>query len=139
MIRKRRNIVFTILLLLMISACSNSASTNKANLDEEVFERGTKLVQYSYMEMNGEDVPEDEYKELLSWYSDKLESGDYSSEDEELLFSQLELIKAKQGLYAIQKVNEKFSGESGDSDSNREEIEGIFKEIENNFGISYKN
>lgn len=138
MIKKSRNIVFSILLLLMISSCSTSASVNKANLEEAVFEKSTKLVQYSYKEMNGESVPEDEYKELLSWYSDKLESENYSSEDEELLFSQLELIKAKQGLYAIQQVNEELFGEYSDSYSNRDEIEKLFKKIEDNFGISYK-
>lgn len=139
MIKKSRNIIFSILLLLMISSCSASASVNKANLEEAVFEKSTKLVQYIYKEMNGESVPEDEYKELLSWYSDKFESENYSSEDEELLFSQLELIKAKQGLYAIQQVNEELFGEYSDSYSNRDEIEEIFKEIEDNFGISYKN
>jgi|SRR5699024_17577 len=127
-----------IILLLVVAGCSKSASTNKANLDEEVFEKGTKLVQYTYMEVNDEDVPEEELKELLKWYSNKVELEEYASEEEELFFSKLYLIKLNQKISSIQSLNDKLSGKSGNNDSKREDIEILFQEIEDIFGIIYK-
>lgn len=123
--------VYALMLLSVLAGCSNTAATNKANLDDEVFEKGTKLVQYTYMEVVDEEVPEEELKEILKWFSDKLESGEYASEEEELFFAKMELIKHKQGLNALRKF-------SGGPEVSIEEFEETFNEIEEKFGIPYK-
>lgn len=135
---KRVSFVLVIITLFIISECSNTTSTNKANLDEEVYEKGAKLVQYNYMWLNDEKVPQEEAKQLSKWFNDKVEIGEFASEEGELFLKTLQVLDESISLAVLESAKEQLYGESDGSDISSNEIEQLFKEIEDQYGISYK-
>lgn len=127
----KKIIVICLISLCVLSACGNG-STNKAELDEEVFEKAVQLVQINYADFKGEKFSKEEYKNLGKWYSEKFQSKNYGSEAEELLFRKLNLIKMKQLTMGLSKLN------SGENQDLSPEIENEFKEIERDYGIKLK-
>ncbi|WP_077329672.1 hypothetical protein [Virgibacillus siamensis] len=134
---KKGEFIFIIVLLLIMAGCSNKASTNKANLDKEVFENGLKLTQIIHANINGEDISNG-YEELSEYFEVMYKKDTFSSPEEELFVSQLVLLLMMNKTFIIQKANENVSAEDyGESDGTKEEIKKLMYELKDEFGVPY--
>lgn len=128
----RKWIYFLIIFLLVVAGCSNATSANKANLDEEVFEKGNKLAQLNYIRINDGEVPE-QYDELREYFEELYDKGEFSSSDEETFVTKLVYLSESVDLYFIGVVKEQM-GEG----NIKEYVEKELSELRDTFGISYE-
>lgn len=125
---KFNRIIFLAFFILLVSGCSSSGGdTNKANLNEEMFDEGKQVVKLYAQQYNGEDVGSelsDSVESFLSSYADN-----YSSENEEYFVSSIELLKAKYEVYIIKQA-------IGEGEGTKEEIKELLLRFKDEFGIS---
>ena len=129
-------IINCLVIMMIVTGCSGSKAENKANLDDEIFEKGTLLVQYSYMDYQGADEI-DGYQELKEWYNQYMANDNYTSTDEELFFVIMKNIQTQQVLYAMEMVTATYTGDTYDVEMRGEEIDELYREIEGRFGMPY--
>jgi len=117
-------------LIFMLAACSS----NKLELDEDLFTDGQTLMQQYEKGLNGEDITPDE--SIATMFQALYDDGDFSSEEEELFVSQVVLLKAQYEAFLAQSGYENYSGdESGDSEDTKEQAIETINEMKDKFGM----
>ena len=131
-----RGLISSLLLVVVILSGCSAKSENVANLEEDMFEKADQLVRLSYNELNGAENQEG-LTSLKNWCYEKLSIGDYDSTDEELFFSQMNLINQQTKLLEMDIVGEEWGVEGSDPEVERIELEELYMEMEELFGINY--
>ena len=117
-------------LIFMLAACSS----NKLDLDEDLFTDGQTLMQQYEKGFNGEDVTPDE--SIATMFQALYDDGDFSSEEEELFVSQVVLLKAEYEAFLAQSGYESLAGdEAGKSEDTKEQAIETINEMKDKFGM----
>jgi len=133
---KKSRVICLLGLLLALVGCSQI--NNKVNLDEDLFENGQKLTQYYSQAIQENEEPSDEVTKLADDFQVAYETGDYSSEDEELFISDIVLIKNSYELYVMAKGTENITGEDQNSEGIKIQIKDKLTEMNELFGVQYE-
>lgn len=125
--RKYKNLMLLFIAFILISGCSKD--TNKANINEKMFEDGKQVVkEYSKVNNGGDD---EKAGALMSSFLQKYEKSSYSSENEEYFVKSLKLLDLEYRNYFINKAN----GDEQASSEAKNEMKNTLLKIKNAFGI----
>jgi len=110
--------------------------TNKANVNEKIFEEGTQVVKLYAQSYDSEDKNRvSKAAKLASSFLDKYDTNNYSSEVDKFFVQTIKLLQIEYLVYEMEKTVGKL-GKDSDIDSKKAKIQALFLHIKDMFGIS---